>query len=95
MASTPESSTIVVHIQPRASRTEVVGWHGDAIKIRIKAPPVEGAANRELLRFLAQRLHVSPSAVQLLSGAGGRRKRVCVAGLTSDQIERQLVGPTE
>ena len=76
MASASQSSTIVVHVQPRASRTEVVGLHGDAIKIRIKAPPVDGGANRELLRFLAGRLGVSPSAVQLLSGAAGRRKRI-------------------
>ena len=95
MASPSKASTIVVHIQPRASRSEVVGWHGDAIKIRIKAPPVDGAANHELLRFLAERLGVSPSAVQLVSGRSGRRKRVSVAGLTPEHIRRQLVGGAE
>ena len=60
-------TTIVFHVQPRAKQTELVGWHGDAIKVRLKAPPVDGAANEELVRFVTERLGVSRSAVRIVS----------------------------
>src|SRR5687767_8921362 len=69
-----------VQVQPRASRTEVVGEHGAALRVRISAPPVDGAANDELIRYLARELGVASSAVQIVSGASGRRKVVEVAG---------------
>ena len=53
---TKDGAILTVHIQPRASTTECVGIHGDAIKIRVAAPPVDGAANDRLIRFLARRL---------------------------------------
>ena len=77
-------------MQPRASKTEVVGRHGDAIKLKVKAPPLEGAANDELLRFLAKRLRVSRSSIELVSGARSRHKRVAVRGWTADEIEAAL-----
>jgi uncharacterized protein (TIGR00251 family) len=81
--------TILVHVQPRAKRTEVVGWHGDAVKIRLAAPPVAGAANAELVRFLADRLDVPRASVTLVAGAAGRRKRVTVRGVTeADALKR-------
>ncbi len=54
-----DSLIITCHLQPKASKTEVVGLHGDALKIRIKAPPVDGKANLELIRFLAKEFDVS------------------------------------
>lgn len=81
-----------LHIQPRASKTEVVGRHGDAVKIRVKAPPVEGAANDELIRFLAKRFKVARSAVRLVSGAASRHKQVEVDDLTADEVARSLLG---
>ncbi len=72
-----------LHIQPRASITEIVGVHGDALKIRLAAPPVDGAANEALIRFLAERLGVPRSAVKLVAGASGRRKVVEVTGVTT------------
>ena len=72
---------LLLHVQPRASRTELAGRFGDALKVRIAAPPVEGAANAELVRFLAQTLGVRASAIQILSGGTGRRKTVKVSGL--------------
>lgn len=75
------TTTLVIHAQPRASRTEVVGWHGDAIKIRLAAPPVDGAANAELIRFLVDRLHIPRSSVRLATGVAGRRKRVELEGI--------------
>jgi len=77
------AARIVVHVAPRARRTEVAGRHGDGIRVRIAAPPVDGAANAELTRFLAERLGVPRRAVTIVSGAGGRRKIVQVAGLAT------------
>ncbi|MCZ6858630.1 MAG: DUF167 family protein, partial [Gemmatimonadetes bacterium] len=53
------ATAVSFYVQPRASKTEVAGRHGDAIKIRVKAPPVDGAANEEVIRFLAKRFRVS------------------------------------
>lgn len=83
-------ATLAVHLQPKAARTEVVGWHGAAIKIRVAAPPVDGAANTELLRFLAARLGVSRSRVALAGGAASRSKRVVVRGMREDDALRRL-----
>jgi uncharacterized protein (TIGR00251 family) len=81
-----------LHIQPRAPKTEVVGRHGDAIKIRVKAPPVEGAANDELIRFLAKRFKVARASVRLVSGAASRHKQVEVDDLTAEEVARSLLG---
>jgi uncharacterized protein (TIGR00251 family) len=67
---------LTIHLQPRASRDEVKGIQGDAIRIRITAPPVEGKANEHLLRFLARQFGVARRQVELLSGDSHRRKRV-------------------
>ena len=77
-------------VQPRASKTEVAGRHGGAVKIRIAAPPVDGAANEELIRFLAKALSLPRSAVRLKRGAAGRRKAVEIEGLDVREAERRL-----
>lgn len=84
---------LLIHVQPRASRTEVVGMHGDAIKIRLRAPPVEGAANDELIRFLAECLGVPRRNVRIAAGDTGRRKRVEIVGAGPDAARRLLAGP--
>jgi len=81
-----------IHVQPRASRTEIVGRHGDAIKIRIAAPPTDGSANEELVRFLAKTLGVKRSAVKLVGGMTSRRKRVVVTGITPEDTFQRLGG---
>ena len=81
-----------LQVQPRASRTEVVGPHGGALKIRLAAPPVDGEANDELVRFLAKVLGVPRSAVEIVSGETGRRKRVRVAGVDGAHVSRILLG---
>lgn len=83
--------TFVVHVVPRSSRTEVAGPYGDAIRIRLAASPVDGAANAELVRFLAERLGVAQRAVEIAAGALGRRKTVKVTGLSPDQVRRILL----
>lgn len=83
---------ISVYVQPRASRTEVVGWHGDAIKIRVKAPPVDGAANDELVRFLAKRLRIRHRDIAILSGTTSRTKRIGIEGRTTSAVTALLLG---
>ena len=80
-----------IRVQPRASRTEIVGEHGDALKIRIAAPPVQGAANEELIRFLAKQLHVPAAAVRVVSGHSGRRKLVEIEGVAADDVRNTLL----
>jgi uncharacterized protein len=72
---------LVVHARPGAKRSELVGLHGGALAVRLAARPVEGAANQELIRVLADALSVPPSAVRLRSGGQSRRKRLHVAGI--------------
>lgn len=85
---------LAVQVQPRAARSEIGGWHGGALKVRLAAPPVDGAANDALLRYLAERLGTSRANVRLLSGRGSRRKRIEVMGLTLQAVlDRLGVGP--
>jgi len=75
--------TLALRVQPRASRDEVAGLHGDRLKVRITAPPVDGAANEHLRRFLAGLFGVAPSQVRLLKGETGRDKLVEIGGSTA------------
>ena len=79
-----------VHVQPRARTSEVVGFHGEAIKVRLRSPPVEGAANEELIRLLADLLKIDRRDVELVRGAKSRRKRIRINGLALDHIYRAL-----
>ena len=81
---------LTVHVQPNASHTACVGIHGNALKIRIAAPPVDGAANKELIRFLASELALPTTAVRIESGAGGRQKRVRLCGMSAEQVMARL-----
>jgi len=78
--------SIALIVQPNAKRNEVVGAHGDALKIKIAAPPVEGAATEALLEFIAARLGVKRQAVEILRGATNRQKVVLVHGTTAEAI---------
>ena len=75
---TPDGIVLSLHIQPRASREGVVGLHGEALKVALKAPPVDGAANEALIRFLSKKLGAPKSACELVSGQSSRAKRVRV-----------------
>jgi hypothetical protein len=76
----------VLHIVPRAARSAVAGRHGDAVKIRIAAPPSDGAANDELIRFLAEQLRIPRSAIAITSGTSSRRKTVAIAGMETATV---------
>lgn len=76
-----------VKVVPRASRSELVGEQDGALRVRIAAPPVDGAANEELIRLLARKLEVKPSSVAIVSGQGSRTKRITVTGITPKTLE--------
>lgn len=80
----------MVHVQPRAKRSEVAGRHGDALKVRLQAPPVDGAANEELVRFLAESLGVARRAVTITGGLTSRRKTVEIEGLAAEDLAARL-----
>ena len=83
-----------VRVQPRASRSEIIGWRADgALSVRVAAPPVQGQANAALAALLAGALDVRPSAVTVEHGARGRDKLVRITGLTPAEV-RQRIGGT-
>jgi uncharacterized protein (TIGR00251 family) len=82
-ASSRTGNYLSVRVVPRAGRSEIVGMRGDALVVRVAAPPVDGAANDELVRVLSAALRVPRSAVRVVSGAAGRSKLVEVAGMTA------------
>jgi uncharacterized protein len=84
--------TLKVRVQPRASRDALGGERAGALVVRLTAPPVEGAANEALVRFLGKALAVAPSAVRILAGATGRNKVVAVAGLDAAAVRARLGG---
>ncbi|MBI2308063.1 MAG: YggU family protein [Rhodocyclales bacterium] len=84
------SVTLTLHIQPGAKKTEVAGVHGDALKLRLAAPPVDGKANAALLAFVAERLGVAKAAVVLKSGQTSRRKVVEIDSPPPDIPQRLL-----
>ncbi len=83
-----------VQVQPRASRSEVTGLHGSALRVRLQAPPVDGAANEALVAFLAASLGVRARDVRLVAGAASRAKVVEVLGVPRSRIEALAAGTT-
>jgi uncharacterized protein (TIGR00251 family) len=88
----PEGITLRVRVQPRASRDAFGGEREGALVVRLTAPPVEGAANEALVRFLGRGLGVAPSAVRIAAGASGRSKRVAVSGIDTSTARARLGG---
>jgi uncharacterized protein len=86
----PPSTRLSVYVQPRASRTEIAGYHGADLKIRVAAPPADQAANEALLDFVAQRLGVRRRDVRLISGATSRRKVIEIDGVTGERAAAVL-----
>lgn len=82
--------TFLVRVTPRAKRNEIVGAADGALKVKLAAPPVEGAANEALIKFLAERLGVRAAQVEIISGRTARTKTVRVAGISADEAHRRL-----
>jgi len=87
---TPESVTFAVKVQPRARRNVITGELGDALKISLTAPPLDGRANEACIEFFSQALGVPKSAVSIVSGQTHRRKLIRVTGITGAQLLERL-----
>ena len=81
---------LTVRVQPRAAASEIAGVHGEALKVRLTAPPVDGAANEALVEFLAGTFEIPKRAVTIVSGSSSRLKVVELTGITVDRV-RSLV----
>jgi len=90
ISSAEGGAAFPVRVVPRASKNEICGRHREAIKIRLTAPPVEGAANEALISFLSEILGVRKSQIEILSGHASRDKIVCVIGLMPHDVEARL-----
>jgi uncharacterized protein (TIGR00251 family) len=83
-------AVFLVKVVPRASRNEIAGVQGEAVRVRLTAPPVEGAANRALVKLLAETLKVPERDIQIMAGHTGRQKVVRVAGLSARELDARL-----
>ena len=92
LTDTPAGAVLNLRIVPRAAKNAIQGEHGDALKIRLCAPPVEGAANAALVEFLSDTFSLPRAQVQLLSGATSRNKRVLLSGC-STAVVRSILNP--
>ena len=79
-----------VHAKPRAKKSKIVGLRGDAVEIALAAPPVDGAANEELIRLLAEVLGIPKRSVELVRGDTSQKKLVAVSGLTAELVKERL-----
>ncbi len=85
-----ESATLSVRIQPRASRNGIVLMEGGGLKIRLTAPPVDGAANEALVRFLADTFSLPKSQIEIVTGHTSRDKTIRITGIGQEQAEEAL-----
>ncbi len=88
---TDRGATFAIRVQPRASRNAVAGEMGDALKLALTAPPVEGKANEACVEFLANLLKVPRSSVTIASGESSRNKVIRITGLSAGQVEQRLL----
>jgi uncharacterized protein len=90
MTQTSPNCTLALKIIPNAPRDEVAGWLGEALKVKLHAPALEGRANAALVEFLAERLALPRRAIALAQGAKSRQKLVRIEGLTLTEVRRRL-----
>ena len=79
-----------LYVQPRASRNELAGLHGDSQKLRLTTPPVDGKANKAVISFLAKLLKIPKSAILIRSGFQSRSKKILLSGLDEHDVRRML-----
>lgn len=87
---TPEGLIFKAFIQPKSSKNEIAGLQGDALKIKLTAPPVEGAANKMCIEFLAKILKIRKSDVIIVRGQSSRSKQILIRSATAEQIRSLL-----
>jgi|SRR5688500_7264129 uncharacterized protein (TIGR00251 family) len=90
LRETPEGVYLSVKLQPRASRNQLQGPHGNELKIAITSPPVDSAANKALVEFLASELQLSRSTLQLVRGQTSRHKTIFIAGRRASDVAKHL-----
>jgi uncharacterized protein (TIGR00251 family) len=88
---TAKGLLLPVRAVPRASKNEIQGIHGNALKIRLQAPPVEGRANEALIRFLSDVLDIPRSQLSIASGETGRNKAVLITGISKAELIEKIV----
>jgi len=94
LSETPNGIKITLHVQPKASKSAVAGVHGDALKLRIQAPPVDGKANKAIIKFLSSLFHIPQKDIVLKSGSSSRRKIFIIKGMSLDQAQTILKSKT-
>ncbi len=87
---TPDGATFQVRVQPRAKKNAVAGEVGEALKLALTAPPIEGRANQACIAFLAELLNISRSSVTIAAGQSSRNKVIRVVGVSAAQVEDRL-----
>lgn len=85
-----DSVELSVYVQPRSSKNAISGLFDDKIKVKLTSPPVEGAANELLIKFLSKKLSIAKSNISLLSGEKSRSKVLLVKGITESQVRKSL-----
>lgn len=91
MTEEAKSVQLKIRLQPRAKENRIVGWYGDALKVRLTAPPVDQKANQALIIFLAETFGVSQSDVVLVAGETNRTKQVRIHGITKEDLSRLTI----
>jgi uncharacterized protein (TIGR00251 family) len=87
----PDGNVLLsLYVQPRASRNELAGLHGDSLKLRLTTPPVDGKANKAVIAFLAKLLKIPKSAIVIRSGLQSRKKKLLVSGMDEDTLRHTL-----
>ncbi|MFW6074161.1 MAG: DUF167 domain-containing protein [Chloroflexota bacterium] len=86
----PQGTSIDVYVQPRASRTEVAGEHAGRLKVRVAAPPVDGAANTELIAFFSKAIGLPKRDVSILRGESGRQKTLLVRNVQPSEVRNRI-----
>ena len=90
-----QRTLLKVRVNPRSSRNQITGWQGDVLGVKVTAPPVEGAANKACIEFLADQLGVKKSQVTLVTGAASREKVFEITGISREDIDRRLAGHSD
>lgn len=88
--STQNGVTLSIYVQPKASKTEFVGLHGDALRFRVAAPPVKGEANAVLCRYLAKVFALPQGSVAVYAGQASRKKQITLIGVNEDEVRKKL-----
>ena len=94
ISSSSEGAIVNVRVIPRSGRSGIAGIRNDAVLIRLNAPPVDGAANTELIRVMAEILEIPRRDVEIVSGERSRGKRVRIRGVEASDVRRRLLQPS-